>query len=265
MPGPLEAFWGNTDRALPASWYFDPAIHDLEREAIFYRTWHYLCHSSDVATPCDYHVGRVADQSIVITRDNAGELPAFYNVCSHRAHPLLDGVGNCRAIVCPYHQWTYGVNGSFRGGRGRETLSDWIPENADLKSVRVELFAGLVFVNLDNDALALGDQTGGFLDDLTSATANFDDLVWVESYEVSVAANWKTILDNNHECYHCAVNHPTLMKIVDYDNKPGGATTASPSLTASNGCWSTTAPTTRRARRSCKKPCSAISGRPRCR
>lgn len=215
---------GFADRAedswtLPSNWYFDPVVHDLEREAIFYRTWHYQCHASDVATPGDYHVGRIADQSVFIVRDTEGALKAFYNVCSHRAHPLLEGTGNCRAIICPYHQWTYGVDGSFRGARGRTTLADWIPENADLKSVRVESFAGLVFANLDTEALPLGDQTGGFLDDLTSAAAKIDDLVRVESYEVSVAANWKTILDNNHECYHCSVNHPTLMKIVDYDSK----------------------------------------------
>lgn len=89
---------GFADRAedswtLPSNWYFDPVVHDLEREAIFYRTWHYQCHASDVATPGDYHVGRIADQSVFIVRDTEGALKAFYNVCSHRAHPLLEGTG----------------------------------------------------------------------------------------------------------------------------------------------------------------------------
>src|SRR5262245_3469252 len=100
---------------LPASWYFDPAIYRAEHEAIFYRSWIYQCHVSDVPGPGDYHVGRVADQSIFVICDREGVLHAFYNVCSHRAHPLLRGQGNASLIVCPYHQWCYQSDGCFRG------------------------------------------------------------------------------------------------------------------------------------------------------
>jgi len=204
---------------LPASWYTDPAVYRAEHEAIFYRTWIYQCHVSDVAKPGDYHVGRVADQSIFIIRDKEGVLHAFYNVCSHRAHPLLRGQGNTSLIVCPYHQWCYQSDGCFRGARGRQTLKDWIPENADLKPVRLEDYGGFLFVNLDPQAKPLIEQAPKFLQDMRRCCPRLGDLVRAERYEVEIAANWKTVIDNNHECYHCDANHPTLMELVDYDNK----------------------------------------------
>src|SRR5262245_27852925 len=115
---------------LPADWYFDPAIYRAEHEAIFYRSWIFQCHVIDLPNPCDYFVGSVADQGIFVMRGQDGELRAFYNVCSHRAHPLLQGQGNTQLIICPYHQWCYQADGCFRGARGRSTLKDWIPENA---------------------------------------------------------------------------------------------------------------------------------------
>jgi carnitine monooxygenase subunit len=204
---------------LPASWYFDPEIYRAEHEAIFYRNWIFQCHATDLPNPGDYHVGRVADQSIAILRGPDGALRAFYNVCSHRAHPLLEGQGNAPLIVCPYHQWCYRSDGAFRGARGRSTLKDWIPENADLKEVRLESYAGLLFVNLDRDAKPLIEQAPKFVEDMYRCCPRLDELVHAERWECDVAANWKTVIDNNHECYHCQANHKTLMELVDYDNK----------------------------------------------
>ena len=222
--GPLLDAGQFGDRAedsftLPSTWYYDPQIYAFEHERIFYRTWWYQCHEADVSSAGDYHVGRVADQEVVILRDAEGSLNAFYNVCSHRAHPLLEGCGSCRIIVCPYHQWSYDISGRFRGARGQESLRGWIPDNADLKPVRLESFGGFLFVNLDPDAAPLADQTGCFLDDLRKACPRLEDLVRVERYEIDIAANWKTVIDNNHECYHCAANHKTLMELVDYAGK----------------------------------------------
>ncbi|MDH3740472.1 MAG: Rieske (2Fe-2S) protein [Hyphomicrobiales bacterium] len=152
-PDSAEASW-----TLPAEWYFDPAIFAREREAIFYRTWVYQCAANELPEPGDYYCGSVADQEIFIVRGGDGILRAFYNVCSHRAHPLLEGQGNARLIVCPYHQWCYQADGCFRGARGKDALKDWSPENADLKPVRLEEYAGLLFVNLDADAEPLAPQ-----------------------------------------------------------------------------------------------------------
>lgn len=204
---------------LPSSWYFEPEIYRLEHEAIFHRTWWYHCHVGDVAGPGDYHVGEFAGQSVVILRGGDGVIRAFHNVCSHRAHPLLAGAGNTRLIVCPYHQWCYQTDGRFRGARGRDSLEDWIPENADLKPVRVEDFGGLLFVNLDPHATPLAEQAAKFLADMRRTCPGIEHFHRAERFERDVAANWKTVIDNNHECYHCAVNHPSLMELVDYDTK----------------------------------------------
>ena len=223
-PATLDAGLFDPDSAenswtLPADWYHEPEVYRREHEAIFYRTWWYQCHVSDLADPGDYVCGEIADQGVFVIRDRSGELCGFYNVCSHRAHPLLEGAGNTRLIVCPYHQWCYQPDGCFRGARGRDALKDWIPHNANLKPVRVEVYGGLVFVNLDPDAAPLVEQAPQLLKDMYACCPRLDDLVRAERREIDVAANWKTLVDNNHECYHCAVNHASLMELVDYDNK----------------------------------------------
>ena len=204
---------------LPASWYFDDSIYRLEHDAIFYRNWWYQCHVSDLPDPGDYYAGQVVDQDIFIIRDDTGTLRAFYNVCSHRAHPLVEGSGNTRLIVCPYHQWCYRADGCFHGARGRDSLRDWIPDNADLKPVRLENYGGLLFVNLDADAAPLISQSPKFLADMQACCPRLDQLVRVRRFEREIKANWKTVIDNNHECYHCQANHKSLMALVDYDNK----------------------------------------------
>ena len=204
---------------LPAAWYFDPVVFRAEHDAIFYRTWIYQCHVSDLPCPGDYYEGRVADQSIFIIRGTDGRLRGFYNVCSHRAHPLIRGRGNASLIICPYHQWCYQSDGCFRGARGRDTLKDWIPENADLKQIRIEDYGGFLFANLDLDATPLVEQAPKFIQDMRECCPRLSDLIHAERYEIELAANWKTVVDNNHECYHCAANHPTLMQLVDYNNK----------------------------------------------
>lgn len=204
---------------LPAEWYYRPDIYQREHEAIFYRSWWYQCHASDVANPGDYFCGEIVDQGVFIIRDNDGSLRAFYNMCSHRAHPLLEGRGNTKLIVCPYHQWCYQSDGCFRGARGRDALKDWIPDNADLKPVQVEDYGGFLFINLDPDATPLREQAPKFLRDMYACCPRLDDLVRVDRREFDVAANWKTVVDNNHECYHCSANHKSLMELVDYDNQ----------------------------------------------
>ncbi len=204
---------------LPSDWYFDPAVFRQEHEAIFYRSWCFLGHVSDIPKPGDYFTGQVMDQEIVIIRGEDRQIRGFYNVCSHRAHPLLAGQGNTRLIVCPYHQWCYQSDGKFRGARGRDALKEWIPDNADLKAVRIEEYGGLLFANLDREARPLIDQAGKLLAAMRDACPRMDSLVRAATWERDVAANWKTVIDNNHECYHCAVNHKALMELIDYDTK----------------------------------------------
>ena len=146
---------------------------------------------SDVPNPGDYFCGTVADQGIFIIRDRNNILRAFYNVCSHRAHPLLQGQGNKHLIVCPYHQCCYQSDGAFRMARGRESLKDWIPEKANLKPVRVENYGGFLFVNLDPNAVAHCEQAPRFLRDMYACCPRLEELMRVDRREFDVAANWK--------------------------------------------------------------------------
>lgn len=204
---------------LPSNWYYEPAIYRQEHDTIFYKTWWYQCHNSDLPNPGDYYVGEVADQGVLIIRGDDLQLRAFYNVCSHRAHPLLKGQGNTTTIVCPYHQWCYRVDGSFKHARGEHGLQDWLSQNANLKSVRLENYGGFLFVNLNMNAVPLIEQAPKFIKNMYSCCPRLDELVRVHRYEREVKANWKTVMDNNHECYHCKVNHKSLMELVDYDSR----------------------------------------------
>jgi len=132
---------------------------------------------------------------------------------------MLEGQGNKRVIVCPYHQWCYETDGRFRSARGQHALEDWLFDNANLKPVRLENYGGFLFVNLDQDARPLVEQAPRFLRDMYECCPRLDELVRVRRFEREISANWKTVIDNNHECYHCKVNHKSLMELVDYDNK----------------------------------------------
>ncbi len=105
-------------RTLPSTWYHDAEIFEPEKQRLFSRTWVYAGQVTDLVAPGDYLTALVGDQSVFVIRNDENELQAFYNVCSHRAHPLLEGSGNTKLIVCPYHQWCYKKNGQFRSAKG---------------------------------------------------------------------------------------------------------------------------------------------------
>jgi len=114
----LEGFTADaaTSATLPGSYYYDPAIFAEEQDKIFARTWQYVGHVSMLPAPRAYIVRDVAGESIVVLRDGDGDLKAFFNVCQHRAHRLLEGEGALGAtITCPYHLWSYDLSGRLRG------------------------------------------------------------------------------------------------------------------------------------------------------
>ena len=208
----------STERShtLPATWYTDAAIFELEKEHIFYRNWWYAGPASAVAEPGSYFTIRVVDQAVFVIRDTGGVLRGFYNVCSHRAHRLLDGAGRKDSIACPYHGWTYETNGCFKGARGVDTVSEFDRQAANLKPVRVEILVGLVFVNLDPNASDLTKIGQDMRQDMNSHCPGIDRLVLTHRHEVATSANWKTLVDNNLESYHVAVAHPVLVDLLDY-------------------------------------------------
>ena len=203
---------------IPANYYTDPAIYARETQAIFFKAWNYAAHVSQLAAAGDYVTVRIADQNIVVLRGQDGVLRAFYNVCSHRAHELLQGCGHTGIITCPYHAWTYHTDGRLRSAVGQKRVEGFAAEEFALKQVRLEEYAGFVFVNLDPDAAPLHTQAGNLANDIKGYCPDVPALKFAHRLTYEIKANWKNVVDNFLECYHCSVAHPAFVDLVDIKN-----------------------------------------------
>jgi phenylpropionate dioxygenase-like ring-hydroxylating dioxygenase large terminal subunit len=196
------------ESSLPWSWYFDPEILRLEQDAIFRRSWQYVGHLGQVAEPGSFFAGRAGDVPVVVTRAPDGELRAFLNVCRHRGSVIVEGEGKRASLQCPYHAWTYGLDGSLRAApRSDETAPR---EELGLVPLRVAEWGPFVFVNPEADGRSLEDTIG----ELWSALPT-DGLAFHHRVEYALESNWKVACENYLECYHCAVAHPGFSAVID--------------------------------------------------
>jgi choline monooxygenase len=196
---------------LPGSFYYDPAIFAHETDAIFARTWQLAGHVSQLSEPGDYITEEVGEESVIVLRDRAGELRAFYNVCQHRAHRLLEGEGSIKSVItCPYHAWCYGLDGALRTARNSDQVDGFDKAQFSLKPVRIEALCGFVYVNLDPQAPALGAGLGDFEREFLSFDPEPQRLVRAYRKVIDVKANWKNVIENYAECYHCPNAHQSL-------------------------------------------------------
>lgn len=200
---------------LPGMLYTSQDVFELERAAIFERTWHFVGHANDLPLPGDYVTAMVADQGVFLTRGHDGEVCGFYNVCQHRGHELLRGAGRSAVIVCPYHAWSYSLDGRLRAAPGGGRILGLDTSAVRLSPVRVEQVCGLLFVNLDLEARPLSEQMPEFAQDLRSFVPGVGELVKVGEVRGVVAANWKLLIENSLECYHCSVVHRDFCESVD--------------------------------------------------
>jgi Rieske 2Fe-2S family protein len=193
----------------------DDAIYREEWERIFYHDWLYVGRNEDFPEPGSFILRDVGDESIVITRDNDRNIKAFYNVCRHRGSRILDEPsGKVTSIKCPYHSWTYSLDGNLIGAPHTDNLKDFDRNEYSLKAIRCETWAGFVFVNLDVEAPPLKQH----LKPLVHKCENLplETLRRGGRVEYDVSANWKIICENYSECYHCPTIHPELNKITYY-------------------------------------------------
>ncbi|WP_373504342.1 aromatic ring-hydroxylating dioxygenase subunit alpha [Aestuariivirga sp.] len=209
---PSESF------TLPARFYTDPAIYEAEKTAIFYKSWWCAGHKSQLPKPGSYITTEIHEQGVVVTRDQDGKLRAFYNVCQHRGHELVKGAGEARIFTCPYHAWTYNLDGTLRTARLTKALPDFKACDFALKPVRVEEFCGFVFVNLDQDAISLKEQSGALEEEIRKYVPRIDDMVFAHRDDYVIKANWKVVVDNFLECYHCHPAHRDFVDLVDMDS-----------------------------------------------
>jgi choline monooxygenase len=203
---------------LPANLYTSPAVHRQDQSAVFARSWNFVCHRSQVAETGQFTRADVGDEEILVVRDKAGTLRAFYNVCVHRAHTLVqEDAGRVSLITCPYHAWSYRLDGSLAAARNCEQVRAFSLGDFNLKSVRVEDFGGLIFVNLDPDAVPLAERAPDLLENLTRWCPDLPRLKFSQRLRWDVQCNWKTAIENFCECYHCAPAHPAFVEFVDMD------------------------------------------------
>ncbi len=219
-PKPAGRFSLDPERSytIPASYYIDPAIYEREKRSIFYRSWNFACHVTQVAEPGSYATMKVADQNIVVMRSDKGQLGAFHNVCSHRAHELLQGCGKAKLITCPYHAWTYHTDGRLRTAAGQKNVAGFETKEFGLKRVQVEEYAGFVYVNLDPEAKSLRSQAGALEQEVLKFCPEVGALKHAHRLTYELKANWKNVVDNFLECYHCSVAHPAFVDLVDIKN-----------------------------------------------
>jgi choline monooxygenase len=200
---------------IPSRWYTDPSILEFERDAVFSRAWQYVGHESQVGGAGAYLLGEVAGNPIVVLRDGDSTLRAFYNVCRHRGGPLAtEPCGRVTMLQCKYHGWTYRLDGSLRGVPRFDRSELFDKRDYGLVPVRLDAWAGLLFVDLSGAAPALADVLSGIRErvaPLDPATASFHHR---DVHDVD--CNWKAYVDNYLEGYHIPLVHPELCKTLDY-------------------------------------------------
>lgn len=202
---------------LPADWYSDPAIFRLEQERIFRRAWQYAGHVSNVERPGDYFTARVGLVPIVVTRDHDEQIKAFVNVCRHRGTQVAQGAGHRETLQCPYHAWTYGLDGTLRAAPRSEREPGFDRSALGLLPVAVDLWGPFVFVNPDVEAPPLAEFLGELPGIVDASGLDLAALRFYDRFEYEIQANWKIVVENFLECYHCPVAHPSFSTVIDVD------------------------------------------------
>ncbi|MBA0050938.1 aromatic ring-hydroxylating dioxygenase subunit alpha [Streptomyces sp. AJS327] len=203
--------------SLRADAYTEPKWHAADLQAVFARTWQWVCHVERLTRPGSYVATTIAETPVVVVRDRKDQLRAFYNVCKHRAHELLSGSGTTRAIVCPYHAWTYDLSGALVGARQTDRMESFDRSAICLDQIQVEEFCGFVFVNLDPAATPLAQQAPDLAAEITARAPDLPRLTHAKRLHYEVRSNWKNVIDNFLECYHCHVAHKEFVSLVDMD------------------------------------------------
>jgi phenylpropionate dioxygenase-like ring-hydroxylating dioxygenase large terminal subunit len=202
------------EQTLPYGWYTDPEILRREQEQIFRSAWQYVGHTGQLASP-GYFATRVGRTPVVVTRDRDGVLRGFVNVCRHRGFTVAEGEQSRETLQCPYHAWTYGLDGRLRKAPRSEEEPDFPQDELCLVPVAVGTWGPFVFANAGPDPEPLAQALGSLPAQVEELGLDVDSLVHYSRWEAEVAANWKVVCENFLECYHCQVAHPAFSELID--------------------------------------------------
>jgi len=203
---------------IPASWYTDSRVAQLENEKVFAHTWHAVARTDQVESPGQYVTALVADEPIVVVRGSDSQLRAFYNVCRHHAMIVMnEPCGRAQHLRCPYHGWTYSLEGQLRGVTDFEEVCHFDRAQNGLVPARVETWENFVFVNLHSRAPSLHYWLGALVG--LAHPLGFKELKFVERRSYTIQCNWKVYVDNFLDGgYHVPHMHKGLNSILDYAN-----------------------------------------------
>jgi choline monooxygenase len=198
-------------KSLPWSWYSDPDVLRREQERIFRRAWQYVGHTGRVEQVGDRFAAWAGDIPVLVVRAEDG-VRAFLNVCRHRGSLLVDGEGTGKSVQCPYHAWTYDLDGSLRAAPRSGELD---VEGICLLQLAVATWGPVVFVSPEPVTNSLEDALGPVPGHFAAGGIDVDALRFRRRSEYELACNWKIAVENYLECYHCAVAHPGFSQVVD--------------------------------------------------
>jgi phenylpropionate dioxygenase-like ring-hydroxylating dioxygenase large terminal subunit len=205
-------------RTLPGERYTDAQVLLEERERIFARSWNCVGRAATLARPGDYIVREIAGESLIVLRDRAGELRAFFNVCRHRGTRLCTAESGhvSETIQCPYHAWTYTTDGRLIGAPHMQDVEGFDKNDFPLHAAAVAEWEGFLFVNIAREPLPFPDLWAPMLDRLQRF--NLRGLVIGHRVQYDVRANWKLVFQNYSECLHCPMIHPQLNAVLPYQS-----------------------------------------------
>ncbi|KAK2594395.1 hypothetical protein QQS21_007901 [Conoideocrella luteorostrata] len=207
-------------RGLPASWYHSSKLFQLERRAIFSKKWILLTHSLRFLEAGDFISFTYADFPFFLVRGRDGRVRCFHNACRHRAYPIVQkSSGNEHILSCKYHGWSYGFTGDLAKAPRFDTVEDFDKSQHSLYPIHVHVDRlGFIWVNLQAERVdnKWEDDFGGV--DQNERLTQFQftkDYSYSHVWELSIDANWKTVMENYNECYHCPTSHPLIAGVSD--------------------------------------------------
>lgn len=209
--------------SLLQDYYVSPEVFELDLERVFAANWLFVATAAELPRPGDTVTWSLGRDSVLLMRANDGTIGAYHNVCRHRGCRLsADGPASMRVVVCPYHQWTYGLDGSLRSAAHRG--ASVAREELSLRAVHLRDLGGLLFVCFADDPPPFADAAAAIEPQLRLHELDHTRVAVRQHY--TVRANWKTLVENNRECYHCRGNHPEFC-LTNYDfGIPGDSRTS---------------------------------------
>lgn len=205
-------------KTLAHEYYTSEEIFETEMERIFSRQWFYAGHQSRIPLAGDYFLTEAFGESIIILRDQDDQVRAFYNVCRHRGTHMCEETSGrfSKSIQCPYHAWTYALDGKLIGAPLMKEVEDFNKEEFPLHAVHLKVWEGFIFLNLANSPEPFEQVFAPLFDKFENW--NLPILKPARSISYDVKANWKFIFQNYNECYHCPPVHPQLARISPSDS-----------------------------------------------